>query len=102
MLSLMLRVLWLLVAMLTLIACVDDRDDGTAPTAEELPELQLTDETPELLLTWVDDKGGTETGVSISDVPEGSRDMVRVTTKDAGHGALFYVADLTRKRDDGS
>ncbi|MCA9620761.1 MAG: glutaredoxin family protein [Myxococcales bacterium] len=84
--------------------CSRDRDDGTDPTAagDSLPPLVLTNETPELLLTWVDERGGTHTGVSLGEVPEGSKDLVRVTVKDAGHGALFYVADLRQKGADGS
>ncbi len=93
----------LVIACLLLCAgCAEERDDGTKPAAEALPELKLTDDTPELLLTWIDERGDTQTGVSLSDVPEGSKDLVRVITKDAGHGASFYVADLTHKRDDGS
>jgi len=85
------------------LACAD-KDDGTAPAAaeEDLPALTLTDETPELLLTWVDDKGRTHTGVTIAEVPQGSRDMVRVITPTGGHGALLYVADLRTKQADGS
>lgn len=82
--------------------CAEERNDGTKPTAEALPELTLDDDTPELLLTWIDERGDTQTGVSLSEVPEGSKALVRVITKDAGHGASFYVADLTHKRDDGS
>jgi hypothetical protein len=39
--------------------CKDRPDDGTAPqaAAAELPALDLRDDTPNLLLTWIDDKG---------------------------------------------
>jgi glutaredoxin len=82
--------------------CAEERDDGTKPAVESLPELTLTDETPELLLTWIDDKGGTHSGVSLAEVPEGSKGMVRVVTREAGHGTSFYVADLSAKQADGS
>jgi len=100
------RGLTLLLAMLALAAmtgaCSDD-DGGTKPQgADSLPKLHLTDETEELLLTWMDERGATHTGLTIAEVPESSKKLVRVTTKEAGHGALFYVADLSAKRPDGS
>ncbi len=100
------RGLAFLLALLTLVAATascSDGDDGTKPGASEsLPELHLTDETEELLLTWMDDRGATHTGLTISEVPESSKKLVRVTTKEAGHGSLFYVADLSAKQADGS
>jgi glutaredoxin len=94
--------LWWLVLVVALSGC-SNKDDGTAPTTgDQLPKLHLTDDTEELLLTWMDERGGTHTGLAISEVPEGSKTLVRVTTKDAGHGALFYVADLSAKQADGS
>ncbi len=76
--------------------------DPDASSADELPPLQLTDTTPDLLLTWVDERGGTHTETAIAGIPGGSRQQVRVITKEAGHGALFYVADLEQKGDDGT
>lgn len=73
----------------------DGNDDGTTPTGEaSLPALELTDDTPELLLTWVDERGRSHTGTKPSEVPEEGKAQVRVITKEAGHGSLFYVADL--------
>ncbi len=79
-----------------------ERDDGTSPTgvAESLPTLALKDETPDLLFTWIDAKGNAHTAVSIGEIPEVHRAAVRVVTREAGHGASFYVADLTRKQAD--
>jgi len=98
---------WLLSILVATVAtasgCAEERDDGTTPSPEAtLPPLTLTDDTPELLLTWIDQRGGTATGVTLSDVPEASKSMVRVVTRDAGHGAQFYVADLRHKAPDGS
>jgi glutaredoxin len=98
---------WLLLALMApglmvVVAC-DDHDGGTTPSADAtLPPLQLTDNTPDLLLTWLDERGNTHTGASALDVPEASKEQVRVITKDAGHGNLIYVADLTRKGEDGT
>lgn len=99
-----------LVALLALafvpLACSDKReDDGTKPTAAEaLPPLTLRDDTPNLLLTWLDDKGDAHTEVSVADVPAPGRAPVRVivTDRSEGHGNRFYVADLGRKKADGS
>jgi glutaredoxin len=96
--------MWRLVALLLLcLSCAEGRDAGATPEdPAELPPLALTDDTPDLLLTWIDDKGGTHTGVTIAEVPAASRELVRVVTKDAGHGAALYVADLREKRADGT
>lgn len=81
-------------------------DDGTAPAAagQTLPALVLKDDTPDLMLTWIDDKGDTHVDLRPSDVPAAGRAMVRVVVSDREEGThdLFYVADLTKKRDDGT
>ena len=47
----------------------EDEDDGTTPIADAvLPELALTDETPDLVITWIDDRGETHTGIALSEV----------------------------------
>jgi glutaredoxin len=80
-----------------------ETDEATTPSADAtLPPLALNDATPDLLLTWLDERGNTHTGASPLDVPEASKAQVRVVTKDAGHGNLIYVADLTHKGEDGS
>jgi glutaredoxin len=75
-----------------------------AAPAEALPELQLTDETPELLLTWIGEEGDFHVAEAIAQVPEDRRSKVRVVRTDqaAGSGTTVYVADLTVKRPDGS
>ena len=91
----------LVVAVLVVAGCAEERDDGTRPEPDTLPALALTDETPDLLLTWVDARGGTHTEIDIASVPAEGRSLVRVVTPGHGHGALFYVADLTSKGPDG-
>ncbi|UQA63800.1 NrdH-redoxin [Polyangium aurulentum] len=73
-------------------------------TSEELPALTLRDDTPNLLLTWIDDKGDMHVELKLADVPAAGRQLVRVVVSDREEGTrdLFYVADLTKKRDDGS
>jgi glutaredoxin len=82
-----------------------ETDDGTRPRAmEDLPPLELRDDTPGLLLTWIDPKGGGHTEVAIADVPAEARKLVRVVVPERkeGQGSRFYVADLSEKSADGS
>ncbi len=97
------RVLVALIVVLCLGACEEERDDGTTPGGgESLPALELTDETPNLLLTWIDERGQTHTATSLSAVPEEGKEQVRVITEEAGHGSMFYVADLRAKDAEGA
>lgn len=75
-----------------------------AAAGESLPQLVLTDETQELLLTWIGEEGDFHVTEKLAEVPEARRAQVRVVRTDqpAGSGATVYVADLTVKRQDGS
>lgn len=80
-------------------------DDGTTPTSSELPALSLRDDTKDLLLTWIDERGDFHTTQAIADVPVHARDAVRVviTSKDDGSVTeQVYVANLMEKRPDGT
>lgn len=85
--------------------CSHKKEDGTAPIAEHqsLPLLIIHDDTPDLLLTWIDDKGDPHVEVHPADVPAEGRSMVRVIVSDREDGTkdLFYVADLNEKRAEG-
>jgi glutaredoxin len=82
--------------------------DETAPagSAEEpaLPKLVFNDETPNALLTWVDEQGDFHVVEHVADVPAAARSAVRVAipSRADGSGESVYVADLTRKLADGS
>jgi glutaredoxin len=104
---------WALVALLTAgamgtlgIGCSHKKDDGTTPTSEQksLPALTISDDTPDLMLTWIDEKGEPHVEVHPADVPAQGRAMVRVIVSDREDGTkdAFYVADLTRKGGDGT
>ena len=99
---------WALVALLTAgsigtfgSGCSHKKDDGTTPTGEQasLPSLTLRDDMPELMLTWIDEKGEPHVEIHPADVPAQGRAMVRVVVSDRLEGTqdLFYVADLTHK-----
>lgn len=79
-------------------------DTGAAPLASELPELTVKDDTPNLLLTWIDDKGDFHVVQKPTDVPKESREHVRVvvTTREEGTGKLVYVSNMTEVTADGA
>lgn len=83
-------------------SCAGEKDDGTAPASRDLPVLELRDDTPDLLITWVDDKGNHHVVMRPADVPEEAREMVRVRTLEHGHDEILYVADLRTKNADGT
>lgn len=97
---------FLVLAALGAAGCGKKDDDGTAPRAldEKLPSLSIGEDTPNLMLTWVDAKGETHVELRPGDVPAEGRELVRVVVADRedGTGELFYVVDLTKKRDDGT
>jgi glutaredoxin len=76
---------------------------SAAPKSNELPPLELRDDTPNLLLTWIDDKGDFHVVMKPADVPEARRQNVRVVVTDRtdGTGSLVYVADLSKKEQNG-
>lgn len=104
------RFRWALVALLVAgvptAGCSPKKDDGTAPTSEQksLPPLAIRDDTPDLLLTWIDDKGDLHVEVHPADVPAAGRSLVRVIVADREDGTkdAFYVVDLNKKGGDGS
>jgi glutaredoxin len=81
-------------------------DDGTTPIAAEraLPSLTIRDDTPDLMLTYLDDKGDTHVALHPPEVPPSARALVRVvvSTREDGTRDLFYVTDLNQKSGDGS
>jgi glutaredoxin len=83
--------------------------DGTkpasaAPVSNELPPISVKADTPNLLLTWIDEKGDFHVVQKPADVPATSRAEVRVvlTDREEGTGKLVYVADLGSTTPDGS
>jgi glutaredoxin len=90
---------------LTLAACGEKKDDGTAPLgAPSLPALSIEEDTPNLLLTWVDGRGETHSALKPSEVPMEGKDLVRVVIADREEGTRdpLYVVDLTKGSPAGS
>ncbi len=93
-------------SMLTTSGCSQKKEDnGTAPVAitKELPALTIRDATPNLLLTWIDDKGDMHVELKVVGVPAEGRSLVRVVVSDREEGTkdAFYVVDLSSKGADG-
>lgn len=97
------RQLFLLGAVLAVTAagCKKPTNDAagtsaTTPKPRELPPLEVKADTPNLLLTWIDDKGDFHVVQKPDDVPTEGRKTVRivVTDREEGTGALVYVANL--------
>jgi len=80
-------------------------DDGTSPVAiaKELPALTIRDDTQNLLLTWIDEKGDMHVELEVAGVPAQGRSLVRVVVSDREEGTkdAFYVVDLTTQGTDG-
>src|SRR5688500_16567898 len=79
-------------------ACKSSSSEGAEPASSEpksnqLPAIELRDGTPNLLLTWVDDKGDFHVVQKTADVPANGRSRVRVvlTDREDGTGKLVYV-----------
>jgi glutaredoxin len=99
----------LLLALPTLGGChekahPDPSTDTAAPKPAELPPLQVKADTPNLLITWIDDKGDFHVVDKPAGVPVEARKTVRVVVadKEAGTGEQVYVADLNETAADGS
>ena len=77
---------------------------SAAPVSNELPPISVKADTPNLLLTWIDEKGDFRVAQKPADVPAASRSQVRVvlTDREEGTGKLIYVADLGSTTPDGS
>jgi glutaredoxin len=101
---------WLVIAgLVTWPACKRESGDGTekvgsAPSSNQLPPLELRDSTPNLLLTWVDEKGDFHVVQKTADVPKENRKQVRVvvTDREEGTGKFVYVADLSKPAANGT
>jgi glutaredoxin len=74
----------------------DQKDESTTPKAAELPPLEVKADTPDLLITWIDDKGDFHVSQKPADVPTEGRAQVRVvvTSREEGTGKLVYVTNL--------
>ena len=77
---------------------------SAAPKTGELPAMSIKKDTPNLLLTWVDEKGDFHVVQKVDAVPPEGQKTVRVVLvgREEGTGELVYVADLSETSPDGS
>jgi glutaredoxin len=85
-------------------AAGDGEKASAAPKTGELPPLSIQRDTPNLLLTWVDEKGDFHVVQKVDAVPAEGKKTVRVVMvgREEGTGELVYVADLNETAPDGS
>jgi glutaredoxin len=76
-----------------------DNSPATVAASPAVAPIELTDETADVILTWIDDEGDFHVVENIAEVPEANRAQVRVviTTLDPGSAQTVYVADLRTK-----
>jgi glutaredoxin len=79
-------------------------ETGATPQPNELPPIELKDDTANLLLTWIDAQGDFHVVQKPADVPKEGRDNVRVvlTSHEEGTGKLVYVSNLNEVTPTGS
>jgi glutaredoxin len=79
------------------------KDQKESAKSDTLPALTIGEDTPNLMLTWIDLRGGTHVEMKVSAVPAEGRKLVRVLISgdEAGTGDPIYVTDLTEPTPDG-
>ena len=79
--------------------CSKPQDEATAEAPAELPALTFRADTPNLMLTWIDERGGTHVVTAPDKVPQSARGFVRVVISDRTEGTTdpIYVADLGKE-----
>lgn len=82
----------------------EEAPGSPAPKPRELPALSVKADTPNLLLTWIDEQGDFHVVQKPSEVPPAARSEVRVVVADRieGTGDLVYVANLNETAPDGT
>ncbi|MFO0550023.1 MAG: glutaredoxin domain-containing protein [Polyangiaceae bacterium] len=78
------------------------RDVNTKEERRELPPLEFRDDTPDLVITYIDDAGATHVVSSPKGVPDAFKNLVRVDPQnDTPTADPIYVADLGDVASDG-
>ena len=91
-------------AALSVSACAHKKRSDESASQKELPALVISDDTPNLMLTWIDPHGDTHVAPKPAAVPNDAKRLVRVliSGSDIGTQDPIYVADLTSPSADGS
>ncbi len=94
---------WVIVSLLLItFACRHKPKEDTTRSTEQT-QIELTDTTQDVLLTWIDDAGDFHVAQAISDIKDPSRGQVRVafTAKETVNPDQVFVADLRQKNEKG-
>lgn len=81
--------------------CSKSSDAGQGEQ-RELPPLGFSDATPDLMLTWIDERGDTHVETSTKSVPKAHARFVRVVIADRDERDPIYVADVSEPDPAGS
>ncbi len=94
----------LLATCLTFFLSCKHSNKSSSITQSKQPAAQLTDSTPDLLLTWADDQGEFHTAQALAEVKDPNRAQVRVVfaNKDSENPEQVLVADLRQRNADGT
>jgi glutaredoxin len=94
------------IALFGVVACKQDPapQGDAAPKPKDLPSLVVKADTPNLLITWIDEKGDFKVVTKPADVPSSAREKVRIAIadKEVGTGDSVYVTNLNESAPDGS
>lgn len=91
-----------------LAACSPERasssTDEPSSSLVSAPLPTVRDDAAGLTFIWVDEAGAFHTGASLAEIPEGSRELVRVISEIGGIGSAdkIFAARLREKKPDGS
>lgn len=85
-------------AIVLLVGCSKDgkKRGGKGGDDASLPPIQFSVDTPDLMLTWIDDRGGTHVESKVERVPTEQARLVRVSGGEAKDSSVeIYVADIS-------
>lgn len=93
------RNIWLCVLLLVIGFACRQKPKEDVKGSTDRAQIELTDQTKDVLLTWVDDTGDFHVAESIADIKDTAKQHVRVvfTAADTVDPAQVFVADLRQK-----
>ena len=94
---------WLLILVLLLGFACRQKPKENGQAAANHPQVELTDSTKDVWLTWIDDAGDFHVVQSIADIKDANKEHVRVvfTDKDTVDADHVLMADLRKKDERG-
>jgi glutaredoxin len=92
-----------IVVLLLLVCACRQKQKENSGGASTQPQAQLTDQTKDILLTWIDESGDFHATESLADIKNANKERVRVvfTNDNSVDPDHVWVADLRQKDDKG-